>query len=133
MPKTCVNFMTVFDKMSEPEKEVSEFLRSLSLWWKYENPIFLTDEEDRPRVWTPDFYLPDLGVHIEVCGSDEFDYKYRKKVYSRNDSPVIFIHYYEEQRRWKYYLLQRIREIHEIRANKIEKVLKTAKNDMFPS
>ena len=60
--------MSIFDKMSEPEKEVGKFLEELGIWWKYEYPIFVYDDNDRPRIWTPDFFLPLLGMYLEVCG-----------------------------------------------------------------
>jgi len=35
----------------------------------YEHPVFVWDENQRPRVWNPDFNLIPFGVYIEVCGS----------------------------------------------------------------
>jgi hypothetical protein len=69
------------EEMSNPEKEVGEFLSELGLWWKYESPLYLLDESDRPRIWTPDFYLPLLNMYVEVCGDRKFDYDYRERVY----------------------------------------------------
>ena len=51
------------------EKEVAKHLDKLGINWVYENPVFVYDDEGRPRVWTPDFYLPELGIYIEVCGN----------------------------------------------------------------
>jgi len=34
--------------MSEPEKEVAKFFDELGIWWKYEWPLFLYDDNDRP-------------------------------------------------------------------------------------
>lgn len=56
--------------MEESEKIVAHFLRELNIWWIYESPVFVYDEKERPRVWTPDFYLPKLGMYVEVCGSE---------------------------------------------------------------
>ncbi len=66
--------MSILEKMSEPEKEVAKFLDELGIWWKYECLVFLYDENDRPRIWTPDFFLPVKGVYVEVCGTGEFNY-----------------------------------------------------------
>jgi hypothetical protein len=58
--------------------------------WRYQSPVFVYDEKGRPRVWTPDFYTPKLGIYIEVCGSENFNYAYREKIYEKNSFPVIF-------------------------------------------
>ena len=50
--------MSDHDKMSPPEREVSKLLDDLGIWWKFEFPLFVYDENDRPRIWTPDFFLP---------------------------------------------------------------------------
>jgi hypothetical protein len=93
------------------EKKVAEFLDQLGLPWIFEFPIFVYDERKRPRVWAPDFFIPKLGVYIEVCGSDEFNYKYREKIYNDNNILVIFVHLYKEQRKWKKFLFLRIKEV----------------------
>jgi len=63
-----------YDKMTRSEKEVAEVLNDLGIKWSYEHPIFVWDDNNRPRVWTPDFYLLQFGVYIEVCGSKDFNY-----------------------------------------------------------
>lgn len=53
---------SVYENMSKPEKEVCAHLRELNLWWHYEQPVFVYDHMERPRVWTPDLYIPELGI-----------------------------------------------------------------------
>ena len=118
--------MSVYDKMSGPETEVSQFLEEIGVWWRYENPLCVRDKGDRLRLCYPDFHLVDLGQYVEVCGSEEFEYEDRRTLYKENDCPVIFVEFFKETK-WRYYLLQRIQEIHEMRKNKIESALKTAK------
>lgn len=91
----------VYEKMTDSEKLVAEYLNSLNLNWKFEYPIFLYDERGRPRIWTPDFYLTDLKVHIEVCGSSEFKYTYRDEILKKNKVDVIFLHTYNEENEWQ--------------------------------
>jgi len=79
-------------------------LKKLNLLWQFQQGIYLLDIEGRPRVWTPDFYLPELGIYIEVCGSKDFDYDYRAKVYRKNKIPTIFVHQYKSQKYWQKYL-----------------------------
>lgn len=59
--------------MSKSEKEVATALKNLGIQWSYEQPIFVWDDDKRPRVWASDFYLTQFEVYIEVCGSQDFD------------------------------------------------------------
>lgn len=110
-------------EMSSPEENVSDYLTRLGLHWIYQSPVFIYDEKKRPRVWTPDFYIPELGIYIEVCGSERFNYSYRKKIYQKNGYLIIFIHYYKERRKWKIYLIKRIKEIEEERHSEATKII----------
>ena len=113
---------SVYGKMTVAEKEVSNYLKKADIWWKFEFPVFVYDENDRPRLWTPDFYIPKLGLYIEVCGAKKFDYKYREGVYEKNGIPVVFLHFYKKRRIWKFFLAERIKEIEkqrEIEARKL--------------
>lgn len=103
--------MSEKNKMSPPEQEVSKLLDELGIWWKFEFPVFLWDENDRPRIWTPDFYLPKLGIFVEVCGSSKVNYNYREKIYDKNVSKIIFVHYYKEPDKWKTFFVQRLFDI----------------------
>jgi len=108
-----VEIPSVYESMSPPEKEVAEFLKSKGIWWIYEQPLFVTDDKFRPRIWTPDFFLPNLGVYVEVCGSSKTDYSFRKMVYKLEEAVVIFLHTYKKG--WKYFLVKRLQEIHDKR------------------
>jgi len=113
------------DDMTESEKKVANYLEQLRrhspyLWWKYQFPVFIYDEKDRPRVWTPDFFLPKLGIYIEVCGSPRFNYDYREKIYDRNGYHVIFVHVYKGKKVWRDFLVDRIRQIEESRFSKVK-------------
>lgn len=112
-----------YDDMKDSEKQVAEFLNELGLPWIYESPVFVYDEKGRPRVWTPDFYIPKLGIYIEVCGSKSFDYDYRKRIYDNNCIPVIYLHYYKEQEKWQVFIVKRIKEIEEQRQYEAMKLL----------
>jgi len=101
-------------KMTQEEKKVATFLTDLGIWWDFEQPIYVKDEKERPRLWTPDFYLPELGVFVEVCGADRRDYSYRQEIYEKNKISVIFVHTYKHDK-WQGHLISKIREIHEKR------------------
>jgi len=114
---------SIYDGMTDFEIQVANYLRELDLWWVYEFPVFVYDEKKRPRVWTPDFYIPKLGMYIEVCGSKDFNYEYREKIYRKNGYHVIFLHLYKERKKWKNYLIGRIKEIEEFRHSEVMKMI----------
>lgn len=116
---------SIYEDMRRSEREVAQFLKELGLYWFFEAPVFVYDEKERPRVWTPDFYIPSLGMYMEVCGSEKFDYKFREKIYGKNGYDVIFIHSYKEKTKWKNYLIAKIREIEELRHSKVMKVVES--------
>jgi len=63
-----------------------------------------------------------LGLFLEVCGSKEFDYEFRKGIYEKNGIPVVFLHYYKNPKKWKYFLGKRIEEIEQQRKIEAEKL-----------
>lgn len=110
---------SVYDQMSRSEKEVAKFLKKIGIKWSYEHPIFVWDENKRPRVWAPDFYLIPFGIYVEVCGSDKFDYNYRRAIYRENGYDVIFLHMYKEANKWKKHLMEYIKGILNYRNKKL--------------
>ncbi|WXG47190.1 MAG: hypothetical protein WED05_11120 [Candidatus Atabeyarchaeum deiterrae] len=116
-------FVSIYKDMTPAEKEVASFLtKHLGIYWTFEQPVCVGDEKRRPRIWSPDFYLPDLGLYIEVCGSKEYDYVYREGIYKDNKIPVIFVHLYKEEGKWQNYLIMQIKEIHGNRSKIIERL-----------
>jgi len=111
--------------MMPSEREVAEFLDDLGLPWIFEFPVFVYDERKRPRVWTPDFFIPKLGVYIEVCGSKDFNYEYRKKIYRDNQIPVIYVHFYKKQHSWQKFLFLKIKEIEKKRHSEAMKLIES--------
>ena len=111
------------DKLTRSEKEVAKFLKNLGIHWSYEHPIFVWDENKRPRVWAPDFYLIPFGIYIEVCGSEKFDYEYRKKIFDSNSYKVIFLHLFKKPNKWKYHLMSYLERITDYRYHKLNEIL----------
>jgi hypothetical protein len=87
--------------MTCPKRKVAEYLRKMNIEWVYEQPAFVWDDDGRPRVWAPDFYLTQFGIYLEVCGSKEFNYEYRKRVFSKNGYCVIFLHVFKGTDLWE--------------------------------
>ena len=113
-----------YKDMQKSEQIVAKYLNQNGFDWYYEHPVFLYDEKKRPRVWTPDFYLPEFQLYIEVCGSKDFDYSYRDEIYHKNDVPVVFLHLYKDKKEWEKWLRNKILEIEENRHNKVMQLVK---------
>ncbi len=100
---------SIYENMTRCEKEVTIVLKELGIIWRYEQPVFVWDDNKRPRVWAPDFYLKQFGVYIEVCGSSSFDYEYRRRIFNKNGHKVIYLHLFKESKKWKRHLIQYLR------------------------
>jgi hypothetical protein len=112
--------------MTNAEKEVANVLKEYRIQWLYEQPVFVWDENKRPRVWTPDFYLKPFGIYVEVCGSERFDYEYRRKIFDNNGYRVIFLHIYKKTNTWKNHLLNYLQIFNEYRYKKLYEILKSS-------
>lgn len=115
---------SIYDKMTKSEREVAELLKDLSIKWSYEHPVFVWDENKRPRVWAPDFYLIPFGVYVEVCGSENFDYEYRKKILGENGHRVIFLHLYKDAYKWKNHFFRYLEFFTNDRTRKLNQILR---------
>lgn len=124
---------SVYEDMTNAEKKVADCLQDLGLWWWYEFPVFVLDEKERPRVWTPDFYIPKLGMFIEVCGTKLKDYDYREKIFKKNGYHIVFLHLYKKENKWEQYLVQKIMEIEEVRHSEIKKMIGQVINKIDPT
>lgn len=110
------------------EKLVEDFLKERNIRCDFEQPVYVKDDKDRPRVWSPDFYLPELGMYVEVCGAKRRAYKFRKEVYKKNKIPVIFVHTYKETK-WRFYLLTEMKRITEERSKFLTERIRASDGD----
>ena len=119
-----MNDKSIYNQMTKPEREVAKFLKEIGIKWSYEHPIFVWDENKRPRVWAPDFYLVPFRIYVEVCGSDKFDYDYRRRIFEYNGYRVIFLHLYKETNKWKNHLMRYLEITANYRKHKLNKIFK---------
>jgi hypothetical protein len=108
--------------MTNAEKEVAKLLKELGIFWNYEKPVYVQDDHNRPRVWTPDFFLVHFGVYVEVCGSKDFDYDYRRRIFDNNGYKVIFLHLYKDSSRWREHLFDYMGRILSYRYHKFKEI-----------
>ena len=114
---------SIYDQMTRCEKGVADLLKEMGIKWTYEQPVFVWDENKRPRVWAPDFYLVPFGIYVEVCGSVNFDYDYRRKIFDNNGYRVIFLHLYKERDQWMFHLKRYLEKIMDYRYYKLSEIL----------
>jgi len=115
---------SIYEKMTSAEQEVANLLKEFGIKWTYEHPVFVWDENKRPRVWAPDFYLIPFCIYIEVCGSEHFDYNYRRKIFENNGYKVIFLHLYKETKKWKDHLISYLKIFTNNREYKLDEIMK---------
>jgi hypothetical protein len=109
--------------MTKAEREVANILKEMGIRWSYEHPVFVWDENKRPRVWAPDFYLISFGIYVEVCGSSSFDYEYRKKILDINGYKVIFLHLFKGPVKWKTHLLNYLKIFVKYKTKKLDETI----------
>lgn len=107
-------------EMTGEERKVANFLTKKKFRYKFQPMVGVKDLRNMPRLFNPDFYLTDLNIYIEVCGTERNgDYERRDKIYKKEEIPIIFVETYKGEDKWKHYLLQRIKEIQERRQSAV--------------
>ena len=81
---------------SEGERRIAYFLESNSIKYHYE-PGLLINSDEKPRIWYPDFYLPEFGAYIEyfgLVGSQNYDRGIKRKetLYFKTGLAVISVY-----------------------------------------
>lgn len=111
-------------KRSPAEIMVKNYLKEKNILCVYNFPVALYDEQKKLRIWYPDYFLPSLGLYLEVCGTErDKNEKYRReRVYEENQIPILFIHYWKEIYTWKGWLENEIFRIENNRFVKAEKL-----------
>ena len=110
--------MSGFD-MTPGVREVREILDQLRLEWIHEYPALIYDQTNRPRIWTPDFYLPLQGVYIEVYANNSQDNARRKNTYGKNKIQIIFIHQYKPAEQWISHLILSLNKLNQRRRDEM--------------
>lgn len=113
---------------STGEYEIAKFLSSLEIEFEYEFPIAITDE-DKTKIWYPDFYLKEYQVVVEYFGMYNHNENYKdmadhKKNVFKNCG-IQFVPIYHINKNWQEYLLKSILSHQEMKAKKMKKLFDT--------
>lgn len=104
---------------SRGEKLIANFLGEAGIKFHYEYPLLITDEDQKIRLWYPDFWLPEINIVVEYFGMVNEDAQYRelvaKKTKMYNSLDIDFIgldkNMVQMHKNWEKYIVMRIMEI----------------------
>jgi hypothetical protein len=98
---------------SEGERRIAYLLNSNSIKYLYEPGVLVNSEGEKPRIWYPDFYLPELGTYIEyygLAGREKYDrgIKAKQSVYSKMGMEVISVYPWMFAENWQKYIIKEL-------------------------
>jgi len=101
---------------SEGERRIAYFLENNSIRYQYERGVLVNSPYDKPRIWYPDFYLPEFGAYIEyygLIGRQNYDrgIKTKETVYSKMGLDVIPIYPWTFADNWQGYIMKELERV----------------------
>ena len=100
---------------SEGERRIAYFLDGNSIRYQYEVGVLVNPVDDKPRIWYPDFHLPEFGAYIEyfgLAGQQDYDRGIRKKekVYSEMGLSIIPVYPWMFTENWQRYIMKKLEQ-----------------------
>ena len=100
---------------SEGERRIASFLESNLIRYQYEPGVLVNSLYEKPRIWYPDFHLPEFGTYIEyfgLAGRQNYDRGIKRKeaVYSKMGLDVIRVYPWTFTENWKGYLMNELEQ-----------------------
>jgi hypothetical protein len=100
---------------SEGERRIARFLEGNSIKYQYEQGVLINAYENKPRIWYPDFHLPEFEVYIEFFGLvGRLDYdrgvKFKESMYSKMGLEVIPVYPWMFAENWKGYIMKELKQ-----------------------
>jgi hypothetical protein len=101
---------------SEGERRIADFLESNSIQYYYEPSLLIYPDHEKPRIWYPDFYLPEFGAYIEYfgpVGHQHYDKGIATKEtqYSKSGISVIPVYPWTFSENWREYIMRELERI----------------------
>jgi hypothetical protein len=98
---------------SSGERRIAYFLDDNSIRYQYESGVLVNSVEQKPRIWYPDFYLPEFGTYIEyygLAGQKNYDrgIKAKQSVYSKMGMAVISVYPWMFAENWQKYIVKEL-------------------------
>ena len=100
---------------SEGERRIAGFLDDNSIKYQYEPGVLVNSYEYKPRIWYPDFYLPEFGSYIEyygLAGRQNYDRGIKRKevTYSKIGLDVIPVYPWTFTENWQNYIMEKLEQ-----------------------
>jgi len=100
---------------SEGERRIAYFLEDNSIRYQYE-PGVLVNSDDKPRIWYPDFHLPEFATYIEyfgLAGKQDYDkgIKTKETVYSKMGLNVMPVYPWMFAEDWQGYIMKELKNV----------------------
>jgi hypothetical protein len=101
---------------SEGERRIADFLGSNSIKYHYEPGLLINSISQKPRLWYPDYYLPEFGAYIEyygLVGRQNYDEGIKRKEiqYSKAGLEVIPVYPWTFDGNWQEYIMNELERI----------------------
>ncbi|PKN62695.1 MAG: hypothetical protein CVU57_22825 [Deltaproteobacteria bacterium HGW-Deltaproteobacteria-15] len=101
---------------SEGEKRIAGFLDENSIKYQYEQGVLVNYPMNKPRIWYPDFYLPEFGAYIEyfgLSGRQNYDrgIKAKETSYSKTGLNVIPVYPWTFNEDWRGYIMRELKSV----------------------
>ena len=98
---------------SEGERRIAYFLENNSFKYQYEPGVLINSVYGKPRIWYPDFYLPEFGTYIEyygLVGRENYDrgIKAKESGYSSAGLAVIAVYPWTFDQDWEGYIMKEL-------------------------
>ena len=101
---------------SEGERRIARFLQDNHIRYQYEPAVLVNAPEGKPRIWYPDFHLPEFSAYIEYFGlagrrSYDAGVKRKLKTYESMGYQVIPIFPWNFAEDWKGYTMSELKRV----------------------
>jgi hypothetical protein len=98
---------------SEGERRIAYFLDANSIKYQYEQGILVNSNDEKLRIWYPDFYLPEFGTYIEyygLAGQKDYDQgiKVKQTAYSKIGMEVVSVYPWMFSENWQDYIMNEL-------------------------
>jgi hypothetical protein len=99
---------------SDGERRIAYFLDNNSIKYQYEPGVLVNSVGNKPRIWYPDFHLPEFGAYIEyygLAGGKNYDkgIKAKQSVYSKMGMSVIPVYPWMFAENWQKYIIKELK------------------------
>jgi len=99
---------------SRGERKIADFLDENDIQYKYESGVLIYQAENFPRIWYPDFLLPEFSTYIEyygMVGNPDYDrgIKVKETAYARMEMSVIPVYPHMFSEDWQGYIMKELK------------------------